>query len=552
MRYHGRVVAAFAAGVMFLTACGNSTTDTGGKPVSGGTLIIAIKDDLKTLDPAVAYDTTGWSVERSLFNGLLDYQGSTTQLVPDIADAMPTISADGKTYTFKIRHGVKFWNGREVTADDFKYSWERMLNPKTQGPMTGGPFWGSVTGTADFYSGKATGISGIKVVDPNTLEIDLDTPNQAFLNILAMPFGFVIPKEAVAAAGTDFAHHPVGTGPFMLDKWTPGQLIVLKRNPNYFAQAPYLAEADFQIGVEAQVGILRLENGQADLVQPDTTIPSAQYIDLTSNPTFKSRVLSIPNVDVNYLAMNVNMKPFDNVQVREAFNDVVNKANLVKILNGRAVINNGIQAPPMPGFVPNYNPLGLDKNGQNIDKAKALLVQAGYGPGNPFPPQDLVYTKANADSDTLAASIQQDFQKVGITINLKGLAFPAFLDVTGKPNTTALSYNGWFQDFPDPSDFIDPILTCTSANVAANGGNVAFYCNKQVDALADQARGDTNSAERLKLYQQVQDLVASKDFPWVPMYSTVFTGVSSTRVHGYALNPVWGLVLKTIWVTGGK
>jgi ABC-type transport system substrate-binding protein len=362
----------------------------------------------------------------------------------------------------------------------------------------------------------------------------------------------VIPKEAVAAAGTDFAHHPVGTGPFILDKWTPGQLIVLKKNPNHFGQAPYLAEADFQIGVEAQVGILRLENGQADLVQPDTTIPSAQYIDLTSNPTFKSRVLSIPNVDVNYLAMNVNMKPFDNVLVREAFNDVVNKANLVKILNGRAVINNGIQAPPMPGFVPNYNPLGLDANGQNITKAKALLTQAGYGPSNPFPAQDLVYTKANADSDNLAASIQQDFQKVGITINLKGLAFPAFLDVTGKPNTTALSYNGWFQDFPDPSDFIDPILTCTSANVTANGGNVAFYCNKQVDALADQARGDTNSAERLKLYQQVQDLVASKDFPWVPMYSTVFTGVSSTRVHGYVLNPVWGLVLKTIWVTGGK
>jgi peptide/nickel transport system substrate-binding protein/oligopeptide transport system substrate-binding protein len=545
-------VAVFAAGVTLLAACGGSTSSTGGQPVSGGTLIVAIKDDLKTLDPAVAYDTTGWSVERSLFNGLLDYQGSTTQLVPDIAEAMPDITNGGKTYTFKIRKGVKFWNGREVTADDFKYSWERMLNPKTQGPMTGGPFWGSVTGTADFYSGKATGISGIKVVDANTLEIDLDNPNQAFLNILAMPFGFVIPKEAVAAAGTDFAHHPVGTGPFILDKWTPGQLIVLKRNPDYFAQAPYLAEADFQIGVEAQVGILRLENGQADLVQPDTTIPSAQYIDLTSNPTFKSRVLSIPNVDVNYLAMNVNMKPFDNAMVREAFNDVVNKANLVKILNGRAVINNGIQAPPMPGFVPNYNPLSLDKNGQNIDKAKALLVQAGYGPGHPFPPQDLVYTKANADSDNLAASIQQDFQKVGITINLKGLAFPAFLDVTGKPNTTPLSYNGWFQDFPDPSDFIDPILTCTSANVTANGGNVAFYCNKQVDALADQARGDTNSAERLKLYQQVQDIVASKDFPWVPMYSTVFTGVSSTRVHGYALNPVWGLVLKTIWVTGGK
>jgi len=427
-----------------------------------------------------------------------------------------------------------------------------MLNPKTQGPMTGGPFWGSVSGTADFYSGKSNQISGIKAVDASTLEIDLDTPNQAFLNILAMPFGFVLAKEAVSAAGSDYAHHPVGTGPFVLDKWTAGQLLVLKKNPNYFGTPAYLNEVDFQIGVEAQVGFLRLQNVQADLVQPDINIPSAQYLELSTNPTFKSRIVKNPNVDIWYLAMNVNMKPFDNKLVRQAFNMIVNKANQIKVLNGRGVINNSIQAPPMPGFVPNYNPLGLDANGQSIDKAKALLVQAGYGPGHTFPPQDLVYPKANADSDNLASAIQQDFQQVGITINLKGLSFPAYLDVTGKPNSTPLSYNGWIQDFPDPSDFIDPVLTCTAANVTANGGNVAFYCNKQLDALDIQARGDTNAAERLKLYQQIQDIVAGQDFPWVPMYSTLQTSISGTRVHGYALHPVWPLVLTTIWVTGGK
>ncbi len=552
MRYHVRSVAAFAAGVMLLAACGNTSSGTSDTPVSGGTLNIAMKDDFKTLDPAVAYDTDSWSVERAIYNGLLDYQGFTTQLGPDIAAAMPTISSDGKTYTFTLRHGVKFSNGREVTADDFKYSFERMLNPKTQGPMTGGPFWGSVSGTADFYSGKATGISGIKVIDPYTLEIDLDSPNQSFLNVLAMPFGFVIPKEAVTAAGTDYAHHPVGTGPFTLATWTPGQLLVLKKNPSYFGTPAYLNEVDFQIGVDAQVGFLRMQQGQADLVQPDINMPSAQYIQLSTDPTFKSRIVKAPNVDIWYLGMNVNVKPFDNKLVRQAFNMVVNKANQIKVLNGRGVINNGIQAPPMPGFVPNYNPLGLDAKGQSLDKAKALLTQAGYGPSHPFPAQDLVYAKVNADSDNLASAIQQDFQSVGITINLKGLSFPAFLDVTGKPNTTALSYDGWIQDFPDPSDFIDPILTCTAANVTANGGNVAFYCNKQLDTLDDQARGDTNSADRLKLYQQIQDIVAGQDFPWVPMYSTLETSVSATRVHGYQLHPVWPLVLTSIWVTGGK
>ena len=545
-------MSAFASGTILLAACGTTGNNTtGGTPVSGGTLTISFKDDLKTLDPAIGYDTDSWSIERQIYNGLLDYKGFTTQLQPDIASAMPKISADGKTYTFTLKHGVKFSNGREVTADDFKYSWERMLDPKTAGPMTGGPFWGSIHGASDFSNGAASQISGIKVVDPYTLEVDLDTPSQSFLNIVAMPFGFVIPKEAVAAAGSDFAHKPVGTGAFTLDKWTPGQLIVLKKNPNYFGTKAYLDEIDAQIGLTPEVGYLRLQSGQLDLAQPDLTIPSAQYIKLSSDPNWKGRILRQPNVDIWYLAMNVNMKPFDNKLVRQAFNYVVNKANQVKILNGRGVVNNGIQAPPMPGYVQNYNPLGLDANGQNITKAKALLQQAGYGANNPFPAQDLVYAKASADSDRLAASVQQDFKQVGITINLKGLAFNAFLDVTGKPNTTALSYNGWIQDFPDPSDFIDPILSCSAANVTANGGNVAFYCDKDADALADKARGDTNTSERLSLYRQFQDAVATKDFPWVPMYSTVETAVSATRVHGFQIHPVWPFVATSIWVTGG-
>lgn len=540
-----------AAGVLLIAACG-TTTPTSSTPTSGGTLIVTYKDEPKTLDPAIGYDTTSWPVERAIFNGLLNYKGYTTQLQPDMAEAMPAITNGGKTYIFKIRSGVKFSNGREVTADDYKFSWERMLDPKTQGPMTGGSFWGGVTGAQDFFAGTAAHISGIKVVDAHTLEVDLDTPNQSFLNIVAMPFAYVVPKEAVAAAGADWPHKPVGAGQFTLDHWTAGQTLVLKKNPTYFGQAAYLNEVDFQIGVTDELGVIRLQNGQADLVDPGVSLPAAQYIQLSGNATFKNRIVRQPNVDIWFLAMNANMKPFDNKLVRQAFNYVVNKTNQTKVLNGRGVPNNGIQAPAMPGYVPNYNPLGLDRNGQNLTKAKALLAQAGYDSAHPFPAQDLVYAKANSDSDNLAAAVQQDFQQVGITLNLKGLSFPAYLDITGKPNSTPLSYNGWFQDFPDPSDFVDPLLTCSSANVTANGSNLAFYCNKQVDTLADQARGDTNTTERLKLYQKIQDIVISQDYPWVPMYSTIQTGVSATRVHGFAVHPVWNWDLSSIWVSGGK
>src|SRR2546421_7076822 len=132
-------------------------------------------------------------------------------------------------------------------------------------------------------------------------------------------------------------------------------------------------------------------------------------------------------------------------------------------------------------------------------------------------------------------------------MKLKGWAFKAFLDETGKHNTTALSYSAWIQDFHDLSNLTARILSCASANVTANGGNVAFYCNKTADALADKARGDTNNSERLSLYRQFQDVVVTQDFPWVPMYSTVESAISATRVHGYQIHPVWPFIATSIW-----
>ena len=145
-RVNTAAMAVLGVGTILLSACGNSVSTTEGQPVSGGTLLVSFKDDLKTLDPAIGYDTDSWSIERAIYNGLLDYKGFTTQLQPDIAASMPAIATDGKTYTFKLRKDVKFSNGRGVTADDFKYSWERMLDPKTAGPMTGGSFWGGIHG----------------------------------------------------------------------------------------------------------------------------------------------------------------------------------------------------------------------------------------------------------------------------------------------------------------------------------------------------------------------------------------------------------------------
>src|SRR2546430_1048901 len=194
----------------------------------------------------------------------MDYEPGTTKLVAHLAESF-TVSADGKSYTFKLRRGVKFHNGREVTAADVKYSLERTLNPKTQSPGAG--FFGDIVGTKEFADGKAKEVSGIKTADTYTIAFTLSKPNAAFLHILALNFAHVVPKEEVEKAGADFGHKPVGTGAFKVKEWVLGQRLVLTRNPDYFVKGrPYLEEIVFQVGVEPNVAFLKLQRGEVDIL----------------------------------------------------------------------------------------------------------------------------------------------------------------------------------------------------------------------------------------------------------------------------------------------
>ncbi|HKY95058.1 MAG TPA: ABC transporter substrate-binding protein, partial [Kiloniellales bacterium] len=198
------------------------------EPKQGGTMVVSYQSDVATLDPAIGYDWQNWSMIKSLFDGLMDYKPGTTELVPDLAESYE-LSDDGKVYTFKLRKGVKFHNGREMTAEDVKYSIERAVNPATQGP--GGGFFGSIAGFEDFVGGKATHLSGIEVVDPHTVRFKLSRPDATFLHVMAINFSFVVPKEEVERHGADFGKHPVGTGAFKLREWALGQRVVFERNP---------------------------------------------------------------------------------------------------------------------------------------------------------------------------------------------------------------------------------------------------------------------------------------------------------------------------------
>ena len=231
-------------------------------PRQGGQIVVTYMDDMATLDPAIGYDWRNWSMINSLVSRLVDYKFGTTEIVPLLADSW-TISPDGLVYAFKLSQKTKFTNGRRVTAGDVKYSIERAVNPKTQGPSGG--FYHSIVGQDKMADGSATTISGIEAPDDDTIKFTLAQSDATFLNVLALNFSSAVPREIVEKEGADFGKKPVGSGAFKLDEWVAGQRLVFSRNADYFRERPNLYGFKVEIGQEPVVSILRLQKGEIGL-----------------------------------------------------------------------------------------------------------------------------------------------------------------------------------------------------------------------------------------------------------------------------------------------
>ncbi|MBR7652937.1 ABC transporter substrate-binding protein [Brucella oryzae] len=488
----------------------------------GGSMIVTYKDDVSTLDPAIGYDWQNWSMIKSLFDGLMDYEPGTTNLRKEIAEDY-TISDDGKTFTFKLRKGVKFHNGRELNADDVKYSIERVVNPKTQSPGAG--FFGSIVGFEDASAGKVEALSGITVVDAYTIKFELSRPDATFLHVLALNFAHIVPKEEVEKYGADFGKHPVGSGAFKMTEWTLGQRIVFERFKDYYNPSlPKLDQITFEVGQEPVVALLRLQNGEVDI--PGDGIPPAKFIEVTKDPKFKELIIQGGQLHTGYVTMNVKIKPFDNVKVRHAVNMAINKDRIVRIINGRAVPANQPLPPSMPGFAKDYKGYPYDP-----EKAKALLAEAGVADG--FETELFV---ANTDPQPrIAQAIQQDLAAIGIKASIKSLAQANVIAAGGEPDGAPMVWSGgmgWIADFPDPSNFYGPILGCSGA--VQGGWNWSWYCNaeldkkaQEADAIVDPARKEEREAMWRDIYLKIMD-----DAPWAPIFNEERFSVRSERLGG--------------------
>ncbi len=484
---------------------------------NGGTMTVAYKNEMTSLDPAIGYDGASWNLIKAIFDGLMGYKVGTTDLTPALAESY-SVSPDGLTYTFKLRAGVKFHNGRPLTAEDVRYSIDRVVDPKTRSP--GQQFFASIVGFDERSKGTSDHMTGLRAIDDRTLEVKLAHPDASFQHIMAMNFSYPVPREEVEKAGADFGKRPVGTGAFKVAEWRPGQQLVLVRNPDYYQSGlPHLDKVQINVGIEPITAFLQFQRGEVDVLGDG--IPTAKFTEVMQDPAYKDQIITGPRLRTTFIAIKTTQKPLDDKRVRQAINYAINKARVVQLIAGRAVATSQILPPLMAGYDPDYQGYAYDPQ-----KAKALLAEAGYPDG--FSTE--LYASNTEPDPRLAQAMQQDLAAVGIKVELRTMAAAQVRALAAKPDEVPMVLGVWGADYPDPSDFYFPLLTCASRGA----WNWAYYCRPEVDAkasaanaTADPARDADRIAQWKAVYRTVMD-----DAPWVPVYNDKRIILRSKRLAG--------------------
>ncbi len=508
----------------------------------GNVLRLAVETDIRTLDPAVSTDWDSQPLVRLLYQGLLDYDDE-TRLIPWLAKELPEVSADATTFTFRLRPGMRFSSGREVTAEDCVYALERSLDPATK--SWGDGFLRGIAGAREYNQARARDgslplgpnglrprraeprhVEGLRALDRYTLQIRLAVPDPAFPYVMTMTFTYPVPREAVEAAGEDFFREPVGTGPFVLKEWKRNLRMRLERNPVYSGPYhPKLDAVEILMGVDEVVQQMMFERGELAFTPK---IPDPDFIRMTTDPRWKACVVTMPSNEVACFHMNTEMEPFDDRRVRQAMNYAVDKERILRLINGRGLPARGVVPPAMPGFNPN-----LPAYEYHPGRAKRLLAEAGYPNGFTVP----MWVSNNTRYVKLSQALQQDLAKVGVKVELKTVAPTVASTAYRKRKTVPFGYSGWYMDYPDPGNFLDTFLNGERIT-EDHCLNLAFYSNPEVNDLLKRAGRETDRTRRIALYQQAERLVV-EDAPWIFLYYPVRHKLRHPWLKDFSTHAVW-------------
>ncbi len=477
-----------------------------------------------TLDPALITDVPGASIAAKLFNGLVKLNDN-LDLIPDIADKWE-ISKGGLIYRFYLKKGVSFINGREVRAQDFKYSFERVLNPKTKSPNTW--VFDKVEGAKEFREGTAVGVAGFSVRDDYTFEIKLKRPFSPFLSMLTMTPAYVIPKEDIDK----------GTGPFILKKWLHNRELIIETNENYFGGKAKIKGIVYKIIPEDLTAVTEFELGNLDVI----SLPASAYSKFKKDKHWSSRIISMRGLNTYYLGMNSSRPPFDNANLRRAVSYAIDKK---KILETYYENRGRLAQGPVPDLLRKWEikekSQGSMVKGQgekenfviNYDPQKAMEIIKREGMAGI---KVKMYVSADQDVVDLAEIIQSYLSSAGIVVDIKQLEWSAYKEALNKGEAD-MFWLSWWADYPDPENFLFPLFHSSNFGSA---GNRTRYANKEADSLIEQGQYALNEKDRNLFYGKAEEIII-KESPWVSFWHRTDFLVTQPWIKGYRVYPIYNM-----------
>lgn len=495
------------------------------------TFVYCSEGSPKIFNPQLATDGVSFNASSAaVYSRLVEFEPGTTKLIPGLAESWQ-ISDDGKTYTFKLRKGVAFHSNkdfkptRNFNADDVVFSFHRQLKKNH-------PYHKVNGGTYEYFVGMGmdTLIKDVKKLDDYTVQFILNAPEAPFLANMAMDFASILSAEYAesrlkAGKPQDLDFQPIGTGPFVFKSYRKDTMIRYTANETFFRGKPQIDRLIYSITPDASVRYQKLKTGECHFIaEPSPTDIEAM------RQNAKIRLEKLSGLNVGYVAMNVEKKPFNSVLVRRAIHHALNRESYIKAIY---LGNAQVAKNPIPPTIWSYNKRVKDHS-FDIEKAKALLKKAGYPNGFETNLWWLKISRPyNPDGKKMAALIKADLEKVGIKVNLRTFEWAEYLK-RARAGEHSMIQLGWTGDNGDPDNFLHTLLGCAAVR---SGGNVARWCDKSFDSLVMRAKRTANIQKRTALYEKAQQ-VFKKQVPWVPIaHSTVYRAMLK-NVKGYKINPL--------------
>ncbi|HXZ03245.1 MAG TPA: peptide ABC transporter substrate-binding protein [Ktedonobacteraceae bacterium] len=546
----------FVLVAMLLVACNSSTTITRTTipfqkaPVSEQVLNMPFSNgitDIKTFDPALAADVPSIQAINLVFTGLVQLDNLLT-IQPQLA-ASYQLGADGLTWTFHLKPGLKFSDGTALTSADIAYSINRALLPATKS-TTAPMYLGLIKDSDKLIAGKIPTIIGDSVLTPDPSTIVLIAKKKAlyFLDSLAYS-SYTVEEKLINEYGSDWTNHlneGGGAGPFEVQTYTHGTNIVLVPNLNYYGPKPQLSKLIYPFYKDSATNFVAYQAGQTDYAQ-DVPTDDLSIAEALPNNQYSL----VPQLWINYYAMNYLTKPFDNINIRQAFFLAINKDLIAhNIWKDTVIASNHIVPKGMPGYNPNLTaPDGVKSTSGDATRAKALfqlgMQEEGWKSVSQIPTITLTYSSGSPDIDNEVAAMQQMWQTtLGVSVKANPEDYNKLLSdisaATKNPNGLQLWGIAWIDDYPDPQDWttqqFDKGVMNNNMNYGQNHTSDAAT-QLQVQQQLEAADVNPNQATRLQAYMQIEQQLIN-DVAWLPMEQVTVNQVLKPYVRGMVFNPL--------------